>query len=281
MNIYELMKLPNVTFEEGLVERLNIDDKTEFVCKDVLVNTVWELVGCMPSWRFVVRASRHVAHAVHIEKIEVFQDGEQIGKLGSTWYRRNYCVSIGGGKIGEYEHQRTKDVHKAVLIAKKNFKKKGIGDLLDAADNESRSVIRTAMNDMQRRVSTSFDRLRPHLIHFALTEHRAEFAAAISNYTQATEALSTWTDTDKDLVVATDMDMAYKAREFYLVVARNGQYIVRFADDSANIYDDGNFPDDLRGKLGLLKLLTAGQMVSNVGCRVNDNTFVLLKEEQC
>lgn len=281
MNIYELMKLPNVTFEEGLVERLNIDDKTEFVCKDVLVNTVWELVGCMPSWRFVVRASRHVAHAVHIEKIEVFQDGEQIGKLGSTWYRRNYCVSIGGGKIGEYEHQRTKDVHKAVLIAKKNFKKKGIGDLLDAADNESRSVIRTAMNDMQRRVSTSFDRLRPHLIHFALTEHRAEFAAAISNYTQATEALSTWTDTDKDLVVATDMDMAYKAREFYLVVARNGQYIVRFADDSANIYDDGNFPDDLRGKLGLLKLLTAGQMVSSVGCRVNDNTFVLLKEEQC
>lgn len=281
MNIYELVKLPNVTFEEGLVERLNINDNTEFVCKDVLVNTVWELVGCMPSWRFVVRASRHVATAVHIEKFDVFQDGEHIGRLGSTWYRRNYCVSIGGGKIGEYEHHRTKDVHKAVLLAKKNFKKKDIGDLLDAADNESRSVIRTAMNDMQRRVSTSFDRLRPHLIHFALAEHREEFAAAISSYTQATEALATWTDTDKDLVVATDMDMAYKARKFYLVIARNGQYIVRFADDSANIYDDGNFPDNLRGKLGLLKLITAGQMVSDVGCRVNDNTFVLLKEEQC
>lgn len=281
MNIYELMKLPNVTFEEGLAERLGIVDDTEFVCKDVLVNTVWELVGCMPSWRFVVRASRHVATAVHIERFDVFQDGELIGKLGSTWYRRNYCVSIGGGKIGEYEHQRTKDVHKAVLIAKKNFKKKDINDLLDTADSESRSVIRNAMNDMQRRVHTSFDRLRPHLIHFALTEHREKFEAMIDGLTQTKEALSMWTDAKKEADVAAGVDMALAAKKFYIVVTRNGQYFVKFADQTVNIYDDGSFPDELRGKLGLLKLLTTGQMVDNVGCRVNDNTFVLLKEEQC
>ncbi len=281
MNIYELMKLPNVTFEEGLVERLNIDDKTEFVCKDVLVNTVWELVGCMPSWRFVVRASRHVATAVHIERFDVFQDGELIGKLGSTWYRRNYCVSIGGGKIGEYAHQRTKDIGKAVLIAKKNFKKKDINDLLATADNESRSVVRNALNDMQRRVSRSFDRLRPHLIHFALTEHRAAFESMIDGLDQPKEALSTWTDASKEADVATSVDMALAAKKFYIVVTRDGKYFVKFADESINIYDDGNFPEDLRGKLGLLKLITGGQMVSNVGCRVNDNTFVLLKEEQC
>ncbi len=281
MNIYELMKLPNVTFEEGTIERLNIDDKTEYVAKDVLVKTVWELVGCMPSWRFVANVSRHTSSSVHIEKFRVFQDGENIGVLVSTWYRRNYCVGMSGGKLADYEMQRTKDVHKAILMAKKTFKKKGIGDLLDAADGESRSVIRTAMHDMQRRVSASFDRLKPHLVHFALTENRSKFETMIDGLTQTKEALVTWTDTGKDLAVATDMDMAYGARKFYLVVARNGQYIVRFADDSANIYDDGNLPDDLRGKLGLLKLLTAGQMVSNVGCRVNDNTFVLLKEEQC
>jgi hypothetical protein len=281
MNIYELMKLPNVTFEEGLVDKLNIDDKTEFVCKDVLVNTVWELVGCMPSWRFVVRASRHVAHAVHIEKFEVFQDGEQIGKLGSTWYRRNYCVSISGGKIGDYEHQRTKDVHKAVLIAKKNFKKKDINDLLYTADSESRNVIRTAQSSMSRTVSTSFERMKHHLINFALVEKKAEFEAIVSGYPSAKEALSTWADANTELSIATDMNMAFDARKHYLVVIRGGQYIVKFADESVNIYDDGNFPDDLRGKLGLLKLIMPTQMVGNVGFRVNDNTFVLLKEEQC
>jgi hypothetical protein len=34
----------------------------------------------------------------------------------------------------------------------------------------------------------------------------------------------------------------------------------------------------MRGKLGMLKLVNAQQIVEGVGCRVDDDTFVLLVE---
>jgi hypothetical protein len=37
---------------------------------------------------------------------------------------------------------------------------------------------------------------------------------------------------------------------------------------------------ELRGKLGMLKLVEKEQMVTGIGCRVNDEIFVLILENE-
>jgi hypothetical protein len=46
-----------------------------------------------------------------------------------------------------------------------------------------------------------------------------------------------------------------------------------------DLFDDNTLPDWMRGKLGMLKLVQPEQFISNAGCRVNDETFVLMVEE--
>jgi hypothetical protein len=46
-----------------------------------------------------------------------------------------------------------------------------------------------------------------------------------------------------------------------------------------DLFDDNTLPDWMRGKLGMLKLVAVEQFVSDTGCRVNDETFVLIVEE--
>lgn len=278
MKINELMQAPNVMFEEGAVEKFSIDGNTEIVAKDMLVSAVWELVQIKPSWKFIAKASRHYQNAVIIDKFRVMQDGEEIGALSSTFYRRKYCVALSGGKLDTYDAHRTKDISKVVGLAKKYFRKKDIADILAAAEEQSKQCIRSTGSNMQRVIHSCNEKLRPYLQSFALQNRREEFLESIKGYPVAEEAVAELDRVTPELEVATQMDMEYSAKKFITVISREGQYIVKFAEDTPNIYDDNNFPEEYRGKLGLLKLVSAGQMVSNVGVRVDTNIFVLLKE---
>jgi hypothetical protein len=267
MKLNELMKAPNVTFEEGAVEKFDIVDDMEMVCKDALLNTVWELVRVMPTWRFVAKVGKHYTNSISVDSFFVFQDGENIGRLASNWYRRNWCVA-----------HRTKDIAKAVVLARRNFRKKSLGDLVATAEEKSRAAIRAQASHMSRKVYESSEKLKPYLHAFALQNRREEFAESLRGYPTAEEALSTMEQTALDLDVATKVQMMYDADQYTLVVVSDSKYVTKFADESIKIYDDQNFPEDLCGKLGLLKLVSAGQMVDNIGARVDTQTFVLLKE---
>jgi hypothetical protein len=63
-----------------------------------------------------------------------------------------------------------------------------------------------------------------------------------------------------------------------LVIKDDGKYLVKIGD-AIQLYDNNTLPEDMRGKLGMLKLVEAEAFVSNVGCRINDEVFVLVVEE--
>ena len=62
--------------------------------------------------------------------------------------------------------------------------------------------------------------------------------------------------------------------ESALVIKYEGKYIVKFGDN-INLYSDDTLPMEFRGKLGMLKLVDNEQFVSNAGCKVTDEIFVL------
>jgi len=62
-----------------------------------------------------------------------------------------------------------------------------------------------------------------------------------------------------------------------IVVYDGTQYLTKIGDE-IKVYKDEDLSFDLRKKIGLLKLVQDKQMISNVGCRVDNTTFVLLLE---
>ena len=62
-----------------------------------------------------------------------------------------------------------------------------------------------------------------------------------------------------------------------LVIKDEGKYLVKIGQD-VQVYDDNTLPVEMRGKLGMLKLVEAEHFVSDIGCRINDEIFVVLTE---
>ena len=71
----------------------------------------------------------------------------------------------------------------------------------------------------------------------------------------------------------------FAKEETALVIKDSGKYLVKVRDN-VQLYDDNTLPHEMRSKLGMLKLVEAETFLSNVGCRVNDEVFVLLLDEQ-
>jgi hypothetical protein len=60
-----------------------------------------------------------------------------------------------------------------------------------------------------------------------------------------------------------------------LVVKDSGKYLVRIGD-KVDLYDDNSLPIDMRMKIGMLKLVENEQYITDMGCKVTDEIFVLL-----
>jgi len=82
-----------------------------------------------------------------------------------------------------------------------------------------------------------------------------------------------------DMMTIKEVTAAMQNDRNALVVLSDGKYIVKIRDN-VQLYDDVTFPVELRGKLGMLKLVEKEQMVTGIGCRVSDEIFVLLLENE-
>jgi hypothetical protein len=60
-----------------------------------------------------------------------------------------------------------------------------------------------------------------------------------------------------------------------LVVKDTGKYLVKIGD-KVDLYDDNTLPLDMRMKIGMLKLVEDEHYLTDVGCKVSSEIFVLL-----
>jgi hypothetical protein len=103
-----------------------------------------------------------------------------------------------------------------------------------------------------------------------------------SQHTQ--EAKDTLEGIDNKVRLGIEMLTIEKVKDHFsngkavLVIRDDGKYIVKMGD-KVDLYDDNTLPQEMRGKLGMLKLVEAEQFVTDTGCRINAETFVLILEE--
>ena len=64
-----------------------------------------------------------------------------------------------------------------------------------------------------------------------------------------------------------------------LVVKDSGKYLVKIGD-KVDLYDDNTLPVDMRMKIGMLKLVEDEQYLTDVGCKVTSEIFVLLVDKE-
>ena len=221
--------------------------------------------GHMPDERFVIRA------------MVVYSKGEKLGHISDSYKRGNYGVDISSSYVPNGS-TFTSDSKRAATLAKKYLLPKTRADKIKEAAVKAGGVISNVAHNHNSALQQTIRNLRELAYNYVMGEGRTGFEQNLAR-TQNLQMLEKHGEQQDRVNTIEHIKSLYGTDKTALVILDAGQYVVKIGE-YVNLYNDSTFPHTMRGKLGMLKLVENGQMISDVGCKVNAETFVLVVDEE-
>lgn len=266
----KLLSLPNVRLGKGCE---NFTDEGIFHAG--AKELAWQVATKNPLWTVEMAGYRDY---------RVLCDGEQIGQIGAEWYGQHMKLFVRNDRIGGGNTRKnayhTDNVDKAMLKVKKTFGRMTLSERMDKAYSTAEKVMDNQMWAVNHRQRDSERPVERALMEWAKlnAEQYYEWLKA-TNKVEILEHITKLEEAKADMMTIKEVASALQNNLTALVVLSDGKYIVKIRDN-VQLYDDVTFPVELRGKLGMLKLVDKEVMVTGMGCRVSDEIFVLLLENE-
>ena len=247
---------------------------------------VSRLATLNPRWIFIVTGRHFAGNGAHkAAEFEVRVDNEVIGELGlASSNNRGTLITVSNDRIGAKRQRgnayRTDDPDKAILKAKKTFGRMNTNERIDKAKGLAGKVLNQASwnKEHQLRAQTHFINTAMH--NWVRNEGEHLFLEFVKSQMPVAEAKKVLEAHEAERVLAMEMRSIAEVQQLYgkdeslLVVKDGGKYLARIGE-KLDIYEDATLPTDIRMKLGMLKLVEDGQFITEVGCRVSSEIFVL------
>ena len=292
MDAKAAMQLSNVILSDKLLDGKRKSD-IQISVGAPLDEIMWKVVTENPTWEFRAGTSRNEVSrdadrnivGVRLNKFEVFKDNEQIGSIGrnyrSTRIGGDYVFAITSNGI-KAERERnteycTKDAKKALAAIKKTFSNKSIAQRMDEAFNDAARSISRENGNKTHTANRCLSRLSPTIQAFAFVTMQKEFETYAQSLGMGA-ILNEYKTAQLEMLTVDAIQTKFNTIEAtHLVLSLGGKYVVK-TGDKIDMYDDNTLPVEMRGKLGMLKLVEPEQMIEGVGCRATTEVFVLLAE---
>ena len=284
------LSLSNVVIGEDLQKSLNKEGLKLTGVFGMLDPVISRLASLNPLWTFVIVNS---GLAMGNDRVacgfSVKLDGEELGQIGLSYMgQRGRVISISNDRIGKGRQRtdsyRTVDADKAILTAKKMFGKMNPSERIQKAKDAAERVVSRAQWNKERDRTQHQGYVKSEMLAWVETKGLAMFMEFVK--TEAIPSLRHKVTTSMEKVVLLDTEMQtidkvqkdFSANKTALVVKDLGKYLVKIGDN-VELYDDNTLPLNMRMKIGMLKLVEDEQYLTNVGCKVSSEIFVLLVDE--
>ena len=289
MNTLELSNVElSADLEKQLIERKNRGDTHEVFVNNTIDPVIQRLATLNPLWRFVATDWGYGGgNRLALVRFNVFEHGEELGKISRERKASHEVIYVSNERIAKTKERSrgysTADADKAVLKAKKMFFKLKPTERIEKALGDAGTVISQQKQLKQRERYTAEGVVKTAAVEYIMgtgfplfLEHIKTCAESernrIENAIRERERLT------DEMMTIEKAKSAFEVDKTALVIKDGGKYLVKIGD-KIDLFDDNTLPDWMRGKLGMLKLVQAEQFISDTGCRVNDETFVLMIEE--
>jgi hypothetical protein len=276
-----LFALSNVEIHPDVQKKFQGEEKIENPPTD-MCKVVMHLAMANPLWRFIVKD----ISGMRATLFSVMDSGEEIGKIGRQYYRGDYKIALSNDRISDARERtssyRTGDVDKAILMAKKMFFRLKPNERIEKAYSEANRVMNSQWHDKNREHRYAEREVESSAVKFIMGTGFPLFLSYLDGLPEAEKKpmLKKMEQANKhkqDMLTIESIKEKFGSEHTALIIKDEGKYMVKIGQD-VQIYDDNTLPVEMRGKLGMLKLVEAEHFVSSVGCRINDEIFVVLTE---
>jgi hypothetical protein len=279
------LELSNVELSAKVQKSAN-ESSREVKSVDTLIDPVVQRLAVLnPLWRFVVDEVSYLSgDNLKATGFVVMEAGEVLGTINREYHGREYVIQISNERISKDRVRRggyrTADADKAILKAKKMFFKLKPTERIENSMKVAMSVIDQQKRRKEREKNEHENNVRTAAYKFIMgtgfslfLEHIKTMAESEQN--KINKARAEHDRISEEMLTIDKVKSQFENGKTALVIKDDGKYLVKIGD-AIQLYDDNTLPNDMRGKLGMLKLVEAETFVSNTGCRINDEVFVVV-----
>ena len=281
------LSLSNIVVGEDLQKSLDKEGLKLSGVYSMLDPVISRLASLNPLWTFVINNSgMHMGSARVAAGFIVKLDGEELGSIGLSYMgQRGKVIAISNDRIGRGRQRsdsyRTVDADKAILMAKKMFGKMNPNERIGKAKDAAERIVSRASWNKERDRTQHQGYIKNEMLAWVETKGNALFLEYLKAEAIPSLRHKVTTAMEKVELLDTEMKTIEKVQEDFsnnktaLVVKDLGKYLVKIGD-KVDLYDDNTLPLDMRMKMGMLKLVEDEQYLTDVGCKVSSEIFVLL-----
>jgi hypothetical protein len=285
------LELNNVELSDKVTKEVTSSAR-ELTSVDSLIDPVVQRLAVLnPLWRFVISSTGYdnstEPRSLKAVEFKVIEAGEELGTISKEYHGRNYVIQISNERIGKDRVRRggykTTDADKAILKAKKMFFKLKPNERIDKAMKDASGVIQQQARRKDREKYDHANTIQTAAHKFIMGTGFSLFLEHIKTMAESEQikiykAQAEYERIGEEMLTIDKVKSQFENGKTALVIKDDGKYLVKIGD-AIQLYDNNTLTEDMRGKLGMLKLVEAEAFVSNVGCRINDEVFVLVVEE--
>jgi hypothetical protein len=258
--------------------------KTEATVDTYIEPLIEELAIKHPEWRFehqyarrnLVSASGGVTWVY--ERMKVMDKYEEIGQIGIDYIRTGKRFWINNHRVEGMRERgsgvKTTDIKKAIRHVDKFFGRKNLNEKLAEARDKARNVIENISRTKYYEYQGVWNAIQ--------NDARKYIAENIQAFTAATNNASA----EKFPVAVQELDHTNNVREMtnsnksYLVFIDGMNYSVSLGQSLPQLMASEELPAFIRRGVGMLKLVEDGVLITNIGFRVDESTFVVLPQSE-
>jgi hypothetical protein len=258
--------------------------KTEATVDTYLEPLIEELAIKHPEWKF----EHHYARRNHVgdgkvawtyERLKVMDKYEELGQIGIDYTRAGKRFWISNHRVEAMRERgsgvKTTDIKKAIRHVDKFFGRKNLNEKLAEAREKARNVIENISREKYYKHQGVWGAIQDDARKY-IAENIQAFMAATNNHKKAEEFP----------VAVQELDHANKVREMavnnksYLVFIEGMNYSVSLGQSLPKIMTSEELPTFIRMGVGMLKLVEDSTLITNIGFRVDESTFVVLPQSE-
>lgn len=268
------MDLPNVHAPE------NKEAVGRHTVVSPLDEVIWELALKNPMWTFKGTKTGSML----LSSFTVSQSWETLGSI-----QRSYNSRSGRNGVEILNHRlqtrdnvyRTADAARAIAKVKKTFKPRSVLEIAAESEEKAGTVVHQENYGKEREARKYQDEIKQKAIDYVIKGpgYALFLEYAIKNDASVAKNLEMLRIASDELSTIQGVKDAMGAKKSALIVVDEGKYLVKI-NDNVQLYDDTTLPVKFREKLGLLKLVNEKQFVTDVGCRVSKEIYVLKLDKQ-